>query len=404
MAKPESHKWEFKARFRRNAFGWRSQPAITRVRQAVAEIKKIARKDLVAAAEGAVLFLERVSPALEHVDSSSGSMGTAVNNAITELVPIVAAAPADMETRKSWLKRLRAALEADQMPYLELLGDFWGDLCASAEVASEQADAMLGITRRALSPKRGLREYYSGTSACLSALFRAGRYSEIYELAREDDFWPYQRWVVKALAAEGKGEEAICHAESCRGPWASDVDIDRHCEEILLSAGLEKEAYERYGLTANRASTYLATFRAVVRKYPHKSAAEVLADLVDATPGEEGKWFAAAKQAGLYEQALALASRSPCDPKTLTRAARDYAGTEPEFAVGAGLLALGWLVEGHGYDITGADVWAAYDWTMKAAEAQGASAEVEQRIRQLVAAETFGERFVSKILGRKLGL
>jgi hypothetical protein len=34
----------------------------------------------------------------------------------------------------------------------------------------------------------------------------------------------------------------------------------------------------------------------------------ILADLVETTPGEEGKWFAAAKDAGLYEEALALGS------------------------------------------------------------------------------------------------
>ncbi len=41
-------------------------------------------------AEGAVLFFEKVSPALEHVDSSSGAIGTAVNNTIDALVPIIA--------------------------------------------------------------------------------------------------------------------------------------------------------------------------------------------------------------------------------------------------------------------------------------------------------------------------
>jgi hypothetical protein len=91
----EPHKWEFKARFRRHAFGWKSQPAITRIKQAVTEIKKVAKKEPVLAAEGAIAFLERVSPALEHVDSSSGSIGTAVGNAIAELVPIIASAPAD---------------------------------------------------------------------------------------------------------------------------------------------------------------------------------------------------------------------------------------------------------------------------------------------------------------------
>jgi hypothetical protein len=81
MIKMEPHKWTFRARFRRSAFGWRSQPAIKRIKEAVSEIKKAARKDPVMGAEGAVLFLEKLSPALEQVDSSSGAIGTAVNNA-----------------------------------------------------------------------------------------------------------------------------------------------------------------------------------------------------------------------------------------------------------------------------------------------------------------------------------
>ena len=64
-------------------------------------------------------------------------------------------------------------------------------------------------------------------------------------------------------------------------------------------------------------------------------------------------WFAAAKEAGLYDEALALARRAPCDPKTLTRAARDLADQHPAFALDAGLLALHWLVQGYGYEITG---------------------------------------------------
>ena len=47
----EVHKWDFKARFRRNAFGWKSQPAVTRVKEAVAEIKAVAKVDPVLAAE-----------------------------------------------------------------------------------------------------------------------------------------------------------------------------------------------------------------------------------------------------------------------------------------------------------------------------------------------------------------
>jgi hypothetical protein len=47
------------------------------VREAAAEIQKLAKKDPALAAAGAVLFLEKVSPALEQVDSSSGAIGTA---------------------------------------------------------------------------------------------------------------------------------------------------------------------------------------------------------------------------------------------------------------------------------------------------------------------------------------
>ena len=38
------HKWNFRARFRRHAFGWRSQPAIKRIKEAVSVIKKESRK------------------------------------------------------------------------------------------------------------------------------------------------------------------------------------------------------------------------------------------------------------------------------------------------------------------------------------------------------------------------
>jgi hypothetical protein len=99
-----------------------------------------------------------------------------------------------------------------------------------------------------------------------------------------------------------------------------------------------------------------------------------------------------------------LADRSRCDPKTLTRAARDFAETRPEFTIEAGLAALRWLVEGYGYETTGADVWAAYANRMKAAEKAGRGAEVRDRIRALVASETSGARFVTRVLGRDLGL
>jgi hypothetical protein len=196
-----SRQWEFKPRFRRHAFGWRSQPAIRQIKQAVSEIKKAAQRDPLPAGEGAVLLLERISPALENVDSSSGAIGTAVNNAMSDLIPIIAEAPSDGRTREAWLERLWAAHEADQMPYIEGLADHWGELCGSDKLAAVWADRLIGISRLALSPDNSMRGYFHGTSACLSALYRAERYQEIVDLLGCNEIWPYKRWAVKALAA-----------------------------------------------------------------------------------------------------------------------------------------------------------------------------------------------------------
>ena len=68
--------WAFRSRFRRGAFGWRgSRLAMTRINEALAEIRAVARHDPASAAEGAVWLLERLSPALGQADSSSGALG-----------------------------------------------------------------------------------------------------------------------------------------------------------------------------------------------------------------------------------------------------------------------------------------------------------------------------------------
>lgn len=96
-----------------------------------------------------------------------------------------------------------------------------------------------------------------------------------------------------------------------------------------------------------------AEIQKLAKKDPTQAPAKILDDLVASTPGQEGKWVAAAKDAGLYDEAIALAQRTPCDPRTLSRAARDFTATKPWFAVEAGLAALRWIVAGYGYEITG---------------------------------------------------
>jgi len=352
----------------------------------VSEIKQVARRDPVEAAEGAVAFLERISPALENVDSSSGAIGTAVNHAIADLVPIIAGASVDATTKAAWFERLFDAHGADRIPYIETLADYWGELCGSAELASAWANRLIGVTRLALSPDKNVRGHFHGTIACLSALLAARRYDEILALVDGETLWPYREWAVRALVAQGRHEEAIQYADHCRNAWANDTAIDAECERILLAAGRPEEAYARYALTANRAMTHTAWFRAIAKKYPHKPASTILTDLVRLTPGEEGKWFAAAKDAKLFDEAIALAKASPCDPRTLTRAARDFAEKNPLFATDAGLTALQWLVQGHGYEITTADVWAACAHTLHAARHAGRGEEVRARIQLLVGA------------------
>ena len=399
MTRATSYKWQFRARFRRRAFGWKSQPAVSRVAEAVSEIRKVARKDKLLGADGAVLFLEKVSPALEHVDSSSGALGTAVDNAIAWLVDIIAAAPADKKTRDDWLERLWNAYQDDEMTYLEQLGDCWGDLCLSKETASAWADRLIEASEMAWRPDRDSGGFFKGTAPCLSALLAAERRHELLDLLEIAPYksWHYRQYGVSALVGLGKKAEAIRYAEASHGLNDSPIPIALACEEILLSSGLTDEAYERYGLVANTAGTYLAWFRAVAKKYPHKKPAEILGDLVAETPGEEGKWFAAAKDAKLFDEAIALANRTPCSPQTLTRAARDFEDERPEFALEAGMAALRWLVEGYGYEVKALDVSNAHAHTMNAAARLGLTDETRTRIHGL-AKDSGGDGFVTSVL------
>ena len=353
-----AHKWQFAPRFRRHAFGWRSDTPIQRIKEALSEIKQVARKEPLLAAEGAVTLLEKLSPALAQVDSSSGALGSAVNKAIDTLVPLIVKADVEPKLRQRWLNRLWQALQDDEIPYLDLLGDYWGELCVTPELASHWANEFMPVVESIWSLAAPGHGYFKGTSACLASLYAAGRFDELLALIDRAPFkwWHNRRWGVKALAAMGKKAEAIRDAEDSRGLNDPGWQIAEACEAVLLSSGLAEEAYRRYAIAANQGTTNLATFRAITKKYPHVPPEQVLQDLIAGTPGAEGKWFAAAKEAGMFELAAELAHTSPTDPRTLTRAARDFATEQPQFALNAALSALRWIARGHGYEITGADI------------------------------------------------
>lgn len=336
-------KWQFTARFRNRAFGWKSDKPIQRIKEALTEIKQVAKKEPVLAAEGTVLFLEKISPALEGVDSSSGAIGNAVNRAIETLVPIIAKAKAEPPLRDLWLERLWVAVQNDNMPYIESLTSYWGDLCGTPEIAAHWADELQPSVEHSWVPKSSGRSYFCGTDACFSALYAADRHKDLLALLDKAPFtwWQWRQWGVKALVAMDKKAEAIQYAQDTKGTNNPESAIARACEEILFSSGNYEDAYTSYALEANQGTTHLATFRAIAKKYPNKDVADILRDLVASEPGAEGKWFAAAKDAGLFDLAIELVNKSPTDPRTLTRAARDYAEQCPEFALSAGLRSIG---------------------------------------------------------------
>ncbi|CUI04512.1 InterPro IPR001993 [Janthinobacterium sp. CG23_2] len=404
-----AYKWQFAPRFRSNAFGWKSATPIARIKEALTEIKAVAKKEPVLAAEGAVLFLEKLAPAIEQVDSSSGGIGSAVNRAIETLAPIIAKADVSRAVREKWLDRLFDALQEDAMPYLEYLEEFWGELCATPETAAKWADDLSPLVTMMWDhcARTGEYGYSRSTTPCLSAMFAAGRHDELLGLIAKSEYrhksWHNRVWGARALAASGKPAEAIRYAEDSKGLNAPLTAIAAFCEGVLLDSGFADEAYVRYAVAATYAATNLATFKAIVKKYPGKQRETILRDLVASQPGNEGKWFAAAKDAGFFELAIELANKSPSDPRTLIRAARDFAAERPEFALAAGMTALQGIAKGWGYDITGIDVLDAYAAVMAAASTAGMDeAVVKADVRALIAASRGGGEFIAGVLGRHL--
>ena len=187
----------------------------------------------------------------------------------------------------------------------------------------------------------------------LGALFKADRHDQILELLNMDPhpIWPYLVWGAKVLAHRGQIDEAIAYLRERAGSTTSETSIARFAEEELLKAGRRAEAFNQYALLANQANTHIATFRGLAKKYPELAKDRLLDHLIASTPGEPGKWFATAKTLKLFDQATRLAWASPCDPKTLNRAARDYLKTQPDFAMQCALASLHWMSMGHGFEL-----------------------------------------------------
>lgn len=405
-ARTETTAWAFRTRFRRAAFGWKgTQLAIGRINEALTEIRAVARHDHARAAEGAVLLLEKLSPALCQIDSSSGALGNATYATVQELAPLISNAPMGTAVRQKWLDRLFEAIQEDDPPYIESLGEHWGELCATQELACAWADQLLPTLKNVLRDRqRGTYAFFSGTTLCYSALFKADRHDQILELLAMDPhpIWPYLVWGAKVLATRGQIDEAIAYLRDRAGSTTSETSIARFAEEELLKAGRRAEAFNQYALLANQANTHLARFRALAKKYPELSQEKLLGYLVASSPGESGKWFATAKTLKLFDQATRLAWASPCDPKTLNRAARAHLKTQPAFAMQCALASLHWMSMGHGYELIGMDVQDAYRMAIETASITQQTEQALATIHQVLATDRPMASWMKRSLGMVL--
>ena len=376
--------WQFKRKFRTNAYGWRaSSLAIGRLKEAAAEIRYAAKSDPVAAGDGVVSLMERIWPAFQGIDTSSGALGAAVFRTVNELIPILAVASADHPTRGKWLARLFEAVQNDGVEYLAPLEDRWGEIAQYPDLIDDYADRMIGMVRRAWADHQTF-QHAVGTSICLSCLLEGGRYAELQELlaTRRMKSWSSHRFGAEALVRQGLWEGAIAFAEAARSSTSlgfSEVSIDRFCEKLLIDHGRADEAYRRYGLRAASGTTNLSVYRSLVRTYPDRDHCRMLVDLIE-TRGDKGKWFAAAKESRFFDIAIECAAAQGADPSTLVRAARDFCGKEPKFAATVALLALSSLLAGGGYDPSVSEVDDAVKHLLSASRQIG---EVEWAFREL---------------------
>ncbi|MBL1981199.1 hypothetical protein ELI71_32820, partial [Klebsiella pneumoniae] len=76
------------------------------------------------------------------------------------LVPIIIEADVEPKQRQRWLGRLWQALQDDEVPYIELLGDYWGELCVTPELASRWADEFIPVVESVWSPAASGHGYF----------------------------------------------------------------------------------------------------------------------------------------------------------------------------------------------------------------------------------------------------
>jgi hypothetical protein len=388
------HKWEFAKYFRADAYGWKGTAiASKRIKEALAEIKKHHKNEPITACEGIVIFFEKLVPSIAQIDSSSGSLGNATDNAVEILTQIFGKTEIDFNTREQWLERIYDAYTEDGYGYLDNLGHRFGIFCREKKLAESWALKIQPMKEVSFGRRQG---YFKGSIACLSCLLEAEKYKEILELLKKDEinFWSYRVYGVRALGHLGKIKEALMYANESKGDNDSQATVDLECEKILLGAGQVEEAYQ-LALNAYRETTNLGTFKAIKKQYPSMESKKILDDLIDRS-GDKGKWFATAKEIGELELAQELISKYPCDPLTIIRAAQKFQKCNPKFSIQCSFHSLRWMIYGGNFKFNSADVITAYKIAIEIGEGSGGTENVKGVIRSMLEHDEIG--FVSRML------
>ncbi|KMQ49889.1 ST7 protein [Chitinispirillum alkaliphilum] len=395
-----SQSFTFTRQLRAGAYGWKSSAlAASRIAAAVKEIKGVAKKDPSSAAMGVTIFLEKCWRAIEHIDSSSGKIGIAVSKAIAQLALVFGNAP--LSQRESLLKRIWSIYEDEDIGYYDVLGDYWPQLCNNKELASLWADKLLPVVTNVLSGSTAIT-YFKGTSVCLSCLLYSERYEEIIRLIDPKKvLFSYLRYRSLALVKIDKVDVAVREldemdqSESRYYGWGQ---IARLGEEILLESGRAEEAYRRYAIGANMQLTGVATFNALRKKYPEIDPGRIIQDLIDTEPGNERKFFAAARKAGRTDLAQKIAEQAGVEPKTLVTACKEETARSPKLAFFYGMTALRNYAQGMGYDVFSEDIRKACRIAETAARAAGCEEEFRDQLADLIVNDKSPGQYFSSAL------
>ena len=97
---------------------------------------------------------------------------------------------------------------------------------------------------------------------------------------------------------------------------------------------------------------------------------------------------------------MKLAQASPCDPRTLNRAAKDLLADHPAAALAIAMASLRWMCEGWAYELSGIDVYSAASSALKAADAGAKGDVIARQIADLTKPHPFVYDFCCKVDSR----